>query len=90
LALAADVQKIASTMAEYETLESLLRREEESSDNKVTGKIIELKSSIKKLMSQPEVLESLNRLQVQGEPVWGLSSEERELIMLAREIVNEC
>jgi hypothetical protein len=29
-------------------------------------------------------------LEVQGSPVWGLSSEERELIIHAREKVNEC
>lgn len=86
LALAHDVEKISATMQELETLESLLRSESDPT----SAKTMELKSTIKKLMTAPDVLESLNRLEIQGEPVWGLSSEERELIMLAREKVNEC
>ena len=75
-------------MDELEVLESLLRHE--GDEGVTTSKSIELKSAIKKLMTAPEVLEALNRLEIQGEPVWGLSSEEREMIMLAREKVNEC
>jgi hypothetical protein len=85
LALSHDVQTIRSVMQELETLESLLR-----SESGVSAKRIELKNSVKKLMTAPEVLESLNNLVVKGEPVWGLSSEERELITLAREKVNGC
>ena len=87
LALAADVQKITQVMDELEKLESLLRAEDPGS---VTGKSMELKNAIKKLMTAPEVLESLNRLEIQGSPVWGLSSEEREMIIAAREKVNAC
>jgi hypothetical protein len=85
LALAADVQKIVSVMEELETLESLLENE-----STPTAKQMELKNSIKKLMTSPDVLASLNNLEIKGEPVWGLSSEERELIILAREKVNAC
>jgi hypothetical protein len=88
LALAADVQKITAVMKELETLEGLLEAGEDAT--KTSKRSIELKSSIKKLMSQPDVLESLNRLEAQGAPVWGLSSNERELIITAREKVNEC
>jgi hypothetical protein len=50
------------------------------------GRTIELQAA-----AHPEVLKSLNRLEIQGEPpIGGLSSEERELIITAREIVNEC
>jgi hypothetical protein len=35
-------------------------------------------------------MEALDRLEIQGSPVWGLSSEERQLIIDAREMVNEC
>ena len=52
--------------------------------------MIEVKAHIKKLMTHPDTMELLDRLQVQGKPVWGLSTDERELIMLAREKVNEC
>lgn len=93
LALAADVQNVQSTMAEFERLESLLNSSAEDTDgneNKISGQAIELRQNIKKLMTSPDFLDSLNRLEVQGEPVWGLSVNEREMIMLARENVNEC
>jgi len=86
LALAADVAKIRQVMEECGTLESLLASEESNTSNKS----IELKAAIKKLMTSPDVLTALNQLEVQGEPVWGLSTEERELIIEAREKVNEC
>mmetsp|Transcript_455 Transcript_455/g.855 ORF Transcript_455/g.855 Transcript_455/m.855 type:complete len:160 (-) Transcript_455:2671-3150(-) len=86
LAMAADVQKISSVMKELETLEGLLQRESDPT----TGRSIEIKSSIKKLMTHPEVLQALDRLETEGGPVWGLSSEERDMIVEAREKVNEC
>ena len=91
LALAADVQKISSVMKELETLENLLLTYHNEIDEEgTTGKTIELKASIKKLMTQPELVESLNRLEIQGQPVWGLSTVERELVTTVREKVNEC
>ncbi|KAL3911436.1 MAG: hypothetical protein SGILL_007282 [Bacillariaceae sp.] len=86
LAMAADVQKIGAVMKELDTLEGLLQRESDPT----TGRSIELKSSIKKLMTNPEVLSALDRLELQGAPVWGLSSEERDMIMDARAKVKEC
>ncbi len=85
LALAADVERVFSVMEECQTLESLKERE---SDDGVSGKTIELRNSIRKLMTAPDFLESLGRLEVQGSPVWGLSASEREMIILAREKVN--
>jgi hypothetical protein len=86
LALSGDVENIISVMKELDTLELELSQEQESSGRSM----IEIKANIKKLMTHPDVLESLDRLEFQGEPVWGLSSDERELIMMAREKVNEC
>lgn len=85
LALAQDVEHIRNIMEELETLERLLEGEES-----VSNKSMEIKSNIKKLMSNPSVLESLNNLEINGEPVWGLSCSEREMIILAREKVKEC
>ena len=87
LAMAADVEKISHVMQELETLEHLLEREDEGT---VSGRSIEIKSNIKKLMTSPEVLDALNRLEYNGSPVWGLSMDERDLVELAREKVNEC
>lgn len=89
LALAADVQKITAVMGEVETLESLLESETKASNGEVTGKSIEIKAHTKKLVTSPDFTESLNRLEIQGEPVWGLSSDERELIIDARTKVLE-
>jgi hypothetical protein len=92
IALAQDVEKIRATMTELERLEELLHGEKSSmtASSTPTSKTIELKNSIKKLMTATDVWESLNNLEIKGEPCWGLSSEERELIILAREKVNEC
>ena len=73
-------------MQQVEILQHSLQQQE----NSISSKAIEIRSSIKKLMTSPELLKCLNRLEVQGEPVWGLSSQERELIIEAREKVNEC
>lgn len=91
LALAADVQHIVSVMNEVDKLEGILEREnEECGDSAPSGKSIELRGSIKKVMADPKVIECLDRLEVQGEPVWGLSSSERDLIQMARQKVNDC
>ncbi|KAL7565031.1 hypothetical protein ACA910_020742 [Epithemia clementina (nom. ined.)] len=84
LAVAGDVQTISETMDEVERLENLLRSEEEGSSS-VTSKSIEIKSAIKKLLTAKDFAEALNRLEVQGAPVWGLSTDEREMIVSARE-----
>jgi hypothetical protein len=89
--MASDVQKITTVMDELDRLESLLRREEETQKTKSSSpEQIRLKASIKKLMTAPDVVEALNRLEIQGEPVWGLSTDEREMVVLAREKFNEC
>ena len=87
IAFAADVEKIAAVMDQLDALEAELREEGKDS---VSSKSLELKANIKKLMTAPDVTEALDRLEIQGEPVWGLSSDEREMIVLAREKMNEC
>lgn len=95
LALAADVTNIANTMKEVETLEQFLLEENPApTSNKqnapITGKTIEIKSKIKKACTNPVFIESLNRLELNGEPIWGLSCDERQMIMSARAKVNAC
>jgi ABC-type uncharacterized transport system ATPase component len=89
LAMAADVQTMQSTAKELALLENLLLSEQESAAGGVTNKTIELKNSMKKLITSPDLNEALNNLEIQGEPVWGLSSEEREMIGYLREKINE-
>jgi hypothetical protein len=84
LAIASDVEKIELAMGELEKFEDELSAEE----SPVTHKAMELKQNIKKLMTSPELSESLNNLEVGGDLVWGLSQSERQLIMAAREKAN--
>ena len=67
-------------MADVENLETELR----SLGNVVNARSIEVKSRMKKTISNPKVRELLNRLEIKGEPVWGLSSKERDLVRAAR------
>jgi len=85
LALAADVERVSLTMRELEKMESLF---EEETKEVLSGENLELRNRIKKMMTSAEFLESLSRLEIKGEPVWGLSESEREMIILAREKVN--
>jgi hypothetical protein len=90
IAMAADVQRIQTTVTELDELENLLRSEEEANpSDTVTSKTIELKNSIKKLITSKDVVESLNSLEIQGSPVWGLSTQEREMIVYLRDKMNE-
>ncbi len=50
----------------------------------VSNRMIEIKAKIKKMISNPEVRELITRLEIKGEPVWGLSARERDLVRLAK------
>lgn len=95
LAMQQDIEMVTNTMKEYGVLEQQLldctTNDNNSNNNEETASTesIKLKSAIKKLMTSPDLLDSLKRLEIQGEPVWGLSSSERELIMECREKMNE-
>lgn len=67
-------------MADVENLETELRVH----GNTLSTKTIELKSAIKKTISNPKVQALLSRLEIKGEPVWGLSSKERDLVRAAK------
>ena len=61
IAMAADVQKIESTMEELEKLEAM---ERSMSKEGISGRTIEIRGLIKKLMTNPEVVQCLKRLEV--------------------------
>ena len=90
LALAADVENLTLVMEEIYKLDEELEKEKEQHEGQLTGKSLEISSKIKKVMTSNDVMDCLNRLEVEGEPVWGLSSEERDLVHYARMKVNEC
>lgn len=88
LAISSDVQAVQQFLEELEQLEDLLREEEQESGGKVTGRSEELRSKRKHLVSNRKILECLDRLQIEGAPVWGLSSEEHDMVVMARERVK--
>jgi hypothetical protein len=90
VALATDVENLTLVMEEIYNLEEALEEEKAKTDGGVSGKTLEISSKIKKIMTSVDVMECLKRLEVEGEPVWGWSSEERELVHNARQKVNEC
>ena len=90
LSLASDVEHIKTTMDEVELLEHFLQENQEEHGNKVTNRSVELRGSIKHLITSKEFLDCLDRLEHQGIPLWGLSSKEHDLILLARDKINKC
>lgn len=80
MARTADVAELTKIMTEIDGLEQELR----SLGSTVNTRSIEIKTRIKKTISNPRVREMLNRLEIKGEPVWGLSSKERDLVRAAK------
>lgn len=54
----------------------------------MNAKTIELKARISKLIQNKQVHELLSRLEIKGEPVWGLSTKERDLVRAVRAKYN--
>lgn len=76
----ADIMDLAQIMNTVESIENEIR----SLGPVVNSRTIELKAKLKKSISTPKVRELLNRLEIKGEPVWGLSAKERDLVRAAR------
>lgn len=84
LAMEEDVDVVAQVMEQVQLMEELLA--EEKIENS-----IHTRSSIKKLVTSHPFVDSLARLEcARGEPIWGLSMKEREMVSFAREKVNKC
>jgi hypothetical protein len=76
----ADIAELSKIMSDVDAMENELR----TLGGTVTTRTIEIKARIKKTISNPKVREMLNRLEIKGEPVWGLSSKERDLVRAAK------
>mmetsp|Transcript_15911 Transcript_15911/g.32676 ORF Transcript_15911/g.32676 Transcript_15911/m.32676 type:complete len:151 (+) Transcript_15911:61-513(+) len=85
VAHASDVQELLRVMEEIEQTESMILAEGEG----VSNRVIELKATLKKIVTRPAVTEIMAKLEYKGEPVWGLSETERELVTYMRQKVNE-
>jgi hypothetical protein len=80
LARQADITELASIMNQIENMEIELA----TLGSAVTTRSIELKSAMSKAAANPNVLQLITTLEIKGEPVWGLSSKERDLVRKAR------
>ena len=80
-----DITLLTAIMKDVMTLESemiTLQRE----NKQLSSRALEIKSIIRKTIHNPNVGDVLKRLEIKGEPVWGLSSKERDLV---REVKNK-
>ena len=75
-----DIVSLQNVMSDVDSLELQLAKH----GDVVNSTTIELKSKIKKTLHTPKVRALLNRLEIKGEPVWGLSISERELVKAAK------
>ena len=89
LTLASDVEHVKFVLDEVQMLEDLLEKESMSHDGKATNNSVALRGSINHLVTEHRFLESLKRLESEKEwSLLGLSSEEHDLLILARNMVN--
>ncbi|GMI35373.1 hypothetical protein TeGR_g4732 [Tetraparma gracilis] len=85
VAHAQDVAVLEGISGEVEVLEASLLAHGDA----VSNATIELSAKLKKMVTQGSVMEVLDKLEFKGEPVWGLSERERELVLYMRQKVNE-
>ncbi len=90
IALATDVEHVKMILDEVELLEHLLHKDQEEHGNQVTNRSVELRGLMKHLITNKEFCDCLDRLETEGKSVWGLSSDEHDLISLARDKINQC
>jgi len=81
-----DIAKMRSIMSEVYELETQLN----SLTEKDIAVKIQIKGNIRKKMTSRDMFDLLGKLEMKGEPVWGLSQTERELVKEARRKVNSC
>lgn len=90
IALESDVEIVHLAMEQLEELEELLRDDQEFHEGKVSDRSVELRGKIRAMIANKDFLESLDRLEIEGSPVWGLSSDEYDMVCMAREKLNAC
>lgn len=84
MAMESDVSVVTQIMEEVELLETLLEQQDSIQKSLAT------KGSIKKLVTSHPFVDCLSRLEcIQGEPIWGLSMVERQMVSEARNKVNQ-
>ena len=79
--------KISKVMEEVKELRVKLQMEVDSQvDHRrlTSSKIHEIKTTIKNMCKHPDITKTLNRLELNGEPIWGLSTKERDFVVTCR------
>jgi hypothetical protein len=77
------VKFVTEVMEEIQLMEDLL------SDDQPVETSIHTRSAIKKLVTSHPFVECLDRLEcTRGEPIWGLSMKERDMVVNARQKLN--
>lgn len=82
----ADIQRLESLMEEVNKIEDKIA----NGDGSLTPAVIENKQAMKKLLTSPSTTELLDRLEMGGQPIWGLSQQERIMVKEARERSLNC
>ena len=80
-----DIQTPMNIMETVEKLEEQLAESMASHGSSVNEESIELKGAIKRKMSSAKMALLLDRLEINGQPRWGLSTTERAMVTMARE-----
>lgn len=85
VAEAKDIQRLESLMEEVSKIDDII-----AGGESLSPKVIENKQAMKKLLTSPSTTELLDRLEIGGQPIWGLSQRERILVKEARKKALNC
>lgn len=88
LAAREDIIEIEKIMTEVAELEEKLDEVIGTAGSSINENAIELKTLIRRKICNKSVMKLLGRLEIKGQPVWGLTANEREIVELAREKYN--
>mmetsp|Transcript_22570 Transcript_22570/g.36489 ORF Transcript_22570/g.36489 Transcript_22570/m.36489 type:complete len:176 (-) Transcript_22570:339-866(-) len=86
LAALEDVAQLRALMDQVEALDADLRAQEEQG----SPRAVQTRATLKKLLTSARTTELMKRLMMNGQPVWGLTQSERELVRSVQEAINSC
>eukprot|EP00975_Prorocentrum_lima_P040575 8519044-Prorocentrum_lima.AAC.1 len=78
------MERLEEIMNEVEELETAAVAEEGS----LNDVLLQNKAAVKELVTSSEMTNLLSRLEMNGQPKWGLSTREREIVKSAREKID--
>jgi len=84
-----DIAQLTQVMEKIIDLEDQLAAANNSSGSSINERVIEIKASLRRKTTGPVMQQLLERLEINGQPRWGLSTSERQLVHQAREMLNK-